>query len=161
MWCHARYLSGELAGGEAFATREQAEHRVARTLHIVFAFYQYYWLLFSFLFAILLNCSLPNLWVFAFFLLILLPVPPGRGKEWESNCVVLYCKLRQKHNNNWKIIPRVGDQVLEQGLSKASPKKPDLTLALPEMVGWTRWPPQVLSNQLTSFSDLYECAHVD
>ena len=32
------------------------------------------------------------------FLLILLPTPPGREKEWESNCMVLCHKLRQNHN---------------------------------------------------------------
>jgi len=35
-------LSGELAEGGAFATQEQAEHRVVRTLYVVYAFYQYY-----------------------------------------------------------------------------------------------------------------------
>ena len=35
---------------------------------------------------------------FAFFLLILLLIPSGREEEWESNCVVLCCKLRQNHN---------------------------------------------------------------
>jgi len=39
---HAQYLSGELAEGEAFASQEQAEHQVVRTLHNVYAFYQYY-----------------------------------------------------------------------------------------------------------------------
>jgi len=68
------------AGG-AFATQEQAEHRVVRTLHYVYAFYQYYGLLFSSPFAIPLNCSYLNPRVFAFFLLILLPISPGRGKE--------------------------------------------------------------------------------
>ena len=58
--CHAQYLSGELA------TQEQAEHQVVRTLHVVYAFYQCYWLLSSSPFAILLNCSHPNPWVFCF-----------------------------------------------------------------------------------------------
>jgi len=40
MWCHAQYLSGELAGGGASATQEQAERWVVRTLHAVYAFYQ-------------------------------------------------------------------------------------------------------------------------
>ena len=91
-------ICGELAEGEAFATQKQAEHRVVRTLCVVYAFYQYYWLLFSSPFAILLNCSHPNPGVFAFFLLIPLSIPPGRGKEWESNCVALWCKLRQNHS---------------------------------------------------------------
>jgi len=33
-----------------------------------------------------------------FFHLILLPIPLGRGKECESNCMVLCCKLKQNHN---------------------------------------------------------------
>jgi len=60
MWCHAQYLSGELAEEEVFATQEQAELWLVRTLYVVCAFYQYYWLLFSSPFAILLNCSHPN-----------------------------------------------------------------------------------------------------
>jgi len=43
-----------------FATQEQAEHWVVRTLHVVYAFDQYYSLLFSSPFTILLNCSYPN-----------------------------------------------------------------------------------------------------
>jgi len=35
------YLSGDLAEGGAFATQEQAKDRVVRTLHVVYAFYQY------------------------------------------------------------------------------------------------------------------------
>ena len=42
MGCHAEYLSGELAEGGGFSTQEQAEHRVVRTLHVVYSFYQYY-----------------------------------------------------------------------------------------------------------------------
>jgi len=42
MGCHAQYLSGELAEGGAFATQEQAELRVVITLHVIYAFYQYY-----------------------------------------------------------------------------------------------------------------------
>ena len=101
MGCHAQYLSGELAEGGAFATQEQAELRVVITLHVIYAFYQYYWLLFSSLFVILLKRSHPNPRVFAFFLLILLPISPVRRKEWESNCVVLCCKLRQNDNNRF------------------------------------------------------------
>jgi len=60
MGCHAQYLSGELAEGGGFATQQQAEHWVVRTLHVVRSFYQYYSLLFSSPFAVLLNCSQPN-----------------------------------------------------------------------------------------------------
>ena len=99
MWCHAQYLSRSLLKNRLFATQEQAEYWAVRTLHVVYAFYQYYWLLFSSPFAVLLNCSHPNPWVFAFFLLILLPIPPGRGKERESHSVVLCRKLRQNQTN--------------------------------------------------------------
>jgi len=61
-----------------------AEQQVMRTLHVVYAFYQYYWLLFSSPFAILLNCSHPSPRVLAFILLILLHIPLGRGKEQET-----------------------------------------------------------------------------
>jgi len=39
MCCHAQYLGWELAEGGEFATQEQAEPRVVRTLHVVYAFY--------------------------------------------------------------------------------------------------------------------------
>jgi len=38
MPCFYQHLSGELAEGEAFATQEQAEYQVVRTLHLVYAF---------------------------------------------------------------------------------------------------------------------------
>ena len=66
-WGHAQYFSGELAEGGAFAAQEQAEHRVVRTLHVAGALGQYYWLLFSSPFAMLLNCSHPKPWVFCLF----------------------------------------------------------------------------------------------
>jgi len=55
MWHHAQYLRGELPVGEDFATWKQAEHWVVRTLHVVSAFYQDCWLLFSSPFAVLLS----------------------------------------------------------------------------------------------------------
>jgi len=35
---------------------------------------------------------------FCLFLLILFPSPLGRGEEWESDCVVLCCRLGLNHN---------------------------------------------------------------
>ena len=78
MWCHAQYLSGQLAEEGAFATQEQGKHQMVRTLRVVYAFYQYYWLLFSSPFAILLNCSHPSSWVFASFSFFF-SSPPHRG----------------------------------------------------------------------------------
>jgi len=65
-------------------------------------------LLFSSPFAILLNCSHPSSRVFVFLLLILLPISPGRGKDWESNCVGFCCKLKQ--NRNKYFIPDIGQE---------------------------------------------------
>ena len=47
-----------------------------------------------------------------FFFLNLLLTPPERGKEWESNCVVLCCKLRQNHNTKEIFKARVYDSYM-------------------------------------------------
>jgi len=62
-----------------FATQGEAEHHVVRTLHVLYAFYQYYCLLFSSPFAILLNCY-PNPRVFCLFPADSPPHPTGEGE---------------------------------------------------------------------------------
>ena len=52
---------------------------------------------------LLLNCSHSNPRVFAFFLLTVLPIPLGRGQEWESNCVVLLLETEAKPQQSQRL----------------------------------------------------------
>jgi len=103
-------FQGGLAEGGGFATQEQAVNWVVRTLRVVYSSYQYYSLLFSSPFAILLNCSHPNPRVLPF-LSDFPPHPTGEGEGVrEQLCGSL---LPHEAKPQHFLVPRVGREEFE------------------------------------------------